>query len=94
LGSSPYDPDAPIDRPVVPQNLDISPGEPRSFTIVPDDSPILNLNILWVQERNPNILFLVYTGTFMCIQLNTEHLYINVYWSSRKRNPPPKWRKT
>jgi hypothetical protein len=63
-----------IDRPFVPHNLDIIPGEPCPFTKVLDGPPVLNLNILWVQERNPNIHFVVCAGTFICAQLNERVL--------------------
>jgi hypothetical protein len=43
-----------MDRPFVPHNLNISPGDPCSFTKAPDGPPTWNLNILWFQKRNPN----------------------------------------
>jgi hypothetical protein len=73
-----------IDRPFVPHNLDISPGEPRlppQFQTASD----LNINILWVQGRNSNILFLVCAGTFICGQLNVERLYECLLESLKKK---------
>jgi hypothetical protein len=35
---------------------DISSGKPCTFTKVPDGPQTSNLNVLWVQERNPDIL--------------------------------------
>jgi hypothetical protein len=63
-----------IDGPFVPHNLDIGPGNPCAPTKVPD-SHTYNPHILRVQKGNPDILFLVCTGTFICAQPNIEHVY-------------------
>jgi len=58
LGSSPYGPDAPrpYRRALRAPQFDISSAEPCPFTKVPDGPQTLCLNVLWVQERNPDIL--------------------------------------
>jgi hypothetical protein len=80
-----------IEGPFVPNNNGMSSGEPCPFTKI-QMVPNLNLSILWVQERNSNILLPVFTGTFICGQLNVKHLYECLLESPKKR-PSSKMRK-
>ena len=59
MGSSPCGPDTPrpYSRALCAPQSDINPGQPCSFTAVPDGAHTWNINGLRVIERNPGILF-------------------------------------
>jgi hypothetical protein len=99
LGSTPYSPNAP--KPYrqalhAPQS-DISSVQPYPFTRVPDGPQTYNLNVLWVQERNPNIQdVLKFKNKFgslrvnvLCVQeRNADTLPFSIQKVAASESPP------